>query len=93
MEVENLKLEAIEFTAPPTKSQIVYVLRDIAQFLNRMGASLILDGSYTAGDAPLGETLNSAIKLKQCAQSFEDVPSTSGLTVPQPHVGNGPRRV
>ena len=92
MELKDLKLEAVTLTEPPTKSQLVYILRDISQFLSRMGAAAVLDGSYAVSDPPLGETLNAATKLKQCAQAFEDGPSASGLAIPQP-VPGGPQVV
>ena len=92
MEVKDLHLDAISFSAPPTKTQIVNILRDVSQFLTRMGAAVVLDGSYSVSDPPLGETLNAATKLKQCAQAFEDGPNVSGLALPQP-VPGGPQVV
>lgn len=92
MHVPDLKLEAISFSAAPTKSQLVNTLRTISTFLSNMGASLILDGSYNIGEQALGETLNSAIKLKQCADLFENSPGASGLAVPQAIPGPRPVR-
>ncbi len=87
MELKDLKLEAVTLTEPPTKTQIINILRDVSQFLTRMGAAVVLDGSYSVSDPPLGETLNAATKLKQCAQAFEDGPNASGLALPQPVPG------
>ena len=92
MNLKDVELEAATFTEPPTKSQLVNVLRNVSQFLSRMGAAVILDGSYAVSDPPLGETLNAATKLKQCAQAFEDGPNASGLALPQP-VPGGPQVV
>jgi hypothetical protein len=84
MEVKNLELEAISFSEAPTKSQLVNTLRDICTFLGRVGGALILDGSYTVADPPLGAMLNASIQLKASADQFENGPNASGLAVPQP---------
>lgn len=84
MEVPDLKLDAITFTSAPTKSQLVYALRDISKFIGNVGGALILDGSYTVADQALGTMLNASIQLKACADGFDNGPSASGLAVPQP---------
>jgi hypothetical protein len=89
MEVQDLKLEAISFSAAPTKSQLVNMLRDITTFLGRVGGALILDGSYTIAEPPMGAMFNGSIQLKAAADGFEAGPNASGLAVPQ----GGPRVV
>jgi hypothetical protein len=91
MDVKDLKLDAISFNQPPTKSQLVNTLRDVSTFLGRVGGALILDGAYSVADPPLGQMLNSAIQLKASADAFDAGPSASGLALPQP--APGPRRV
>lgn len=87
MEFPDLKLEAINFTTAPTKTQIVNTLRDIHTFLGRMGGVLVADGSYSIADQPLGVMLNASVALKQSADLFEAGPNASGLAVPQPAPG------
>jgi hypothetical protein len=84
MEFPDLHLAEIKFNAAPTKTQLTNLLRDISKFLGNVGGALILDGSYTVADPPLGQTLNSAIQLKAAADAFENGPNASGLAVPQP---------
>ncbi len=93
MDVKNLELEAISFNSAPTKSQIVNTLRTISTFLSNMGAHLIIDGSYSLADPPLGQTLNAAIQLKAASDAFDAGPNSSGLSLPQPVPGQGPQRV
>ena len=83
MQVPDIHLDAISFSSAPTQSQLINTLRDISKFLNRLGASVILEGMYTAGDPAIGETLNVGTKLRQCADLLENGPSASGLAVPQ----------
>lgn len=87
MQFEDLKLPAFEFKEAPTKTQIVNTLRDIHKFLNRLGGALILDGSYTVGDEPIGLLLNGSIQMRAAADKFEAGPNSSGIAVPQPHPG------
>ena len=84
MQVYDLKLDSIEFTQAPTKSQLVNALNDISTFISHMGGALILDDTYSVADQPLGEMLNASIMLKKAAAQFEAGPSASGLAVPQP---------
>lgn len=84
MEVKNLELAAISFSEAPTKTQLVNTLRDIHNFLGRVGGSLILDGSYTIADPAMGAMFNASIQLKASADQFEAGPNAAGLAVPQP---------
>lgn len=83
MDLKDLHLTEISFSAPPTKTQVVNALRDIFKFLNRMGGALILDESYNIGDQGIGQMLNGAIQLRAAADTFENGPNTAGLAVPQ----------
>ncbi len=83
MEVKNLELEAISFSDAPTKSQLTNALRDIHNFVGRMGGSLLMDGSYTIGDQAVGVMLNASVMLKQAADLFDAGPNAAGLAVPQ----------
>lgn len=84
MEVKNLHLDEISFSEAPTKTQLVNLLQDIHKFLGRVGGALILEGSYTIADQPLGQMLNGSIQLKAAADGFEAGPSAAGLAVPAP---------
>lgn len=92
MEVPDLKLDAISFNAPPTKTQLVNMLRDISKFVNACAASVVLDGSYKPADPPCGSMFNGAHMLNQCADGFEAGPNATGLAVPQPGPMAVPRR-
>jgi hypothetical protein len=83
MDLKDLHLDEISFSAPPTKTQIVNVLRDIYKFVNRMGGAIILDESYSISDPPVGSMLNGAIQLRAAADAFEAGPNVAGLAVPQ----------
>jgi len=89
MQVPDLKLAEISFSAAPTKTQLVNMLRTIHSFLGSVGASLIMDGSYTIADPPMGALFNGAIQLRASADGFEGGPNSSGLAIPQ----GGPRVV
>jgi len=91
MDVKYLELDAISFNQAPTKSQLVNTLRDVSNFLGRIGGALILDGSYSVADPPLGQMLNASIQLKASADAFDAGPNASGLALPQP--APGPQRV
>jgi hypothetical protein len=91
MDVKDLELDAISFNQAPTKSQLVNTLRDVSNFLGRIGGALILDGSYSVADPPLGQMLNASIQLKASADAFDAGPNASGLALPQP--APGPQRV
>jgi hypothetical protein len=82
LEVKDLHLDAISFSEAPTKTQIVNTLRDIHTFLGRIGGALILDGSYSIADQPLGAMFNATIQLKASADQFENGPNAAGLAVP-----------
>jgi hypothetical protein len=62
----------------------VNALRSIHTFLGRVGGALMLDGSYSVADQPMGEMLNASIQLKKAEAMFEAGPNASGLAVPQP---------
>lgn len=83
MDVKDLKLKEISFNQAPTKSQIVNTLRDMHEFIGRMGGSLLMDGSYTIGDQAVGVMLNASVALKQAADLFDAGPNAAGLAVPQ----------
>jgi hypothetical protein len=84
MDLKDLHLTEISFSAPPTKTQVVNTLRDIFKFINRMGGALILDESYNIGDQAVATMLNGAIQLRAAADAFENGPNATGLAVPQP---------
>ena len=84
MQTPDLKLDAITFNAPPTKSQLVNTLREISKFVSNCAASVVLDGSYSVSDQPCGGMFNASTMLKQCADGFENGPNATGLAVPQP---------
>lgn len=92
MEFPDLHLAEVNFTAPPTKSQIVNTLRDITKFLQSVGGSVLHDGSYTIGGEEIGQLLNATLQLRVAADKFEG-PSGSGLAVPQLQGQPGPRRM
>ena len=83
MDVKDLQLDAISFNQAPTKSQLVNMLRDLHNFIGRVGGSLLMDGSYTIGDQAVGVMLNASVGLKQAADLFEQGPNAAGLAVPQ----------
>jgi hypothetical protein len=83
MQVPDLKLAEISFSAAPTRSQLVNMLRDIHKFLGNVGAALIMDGSYTIADQPLGAMLNASIQLKAASDQFDAGPSAQGLSEPR----------
>lgn len=87
MEVPDLHLAEIKFSAAPTKSQLSNMLRDISKFLGHIGAALILDGSYTIADPPMGAMLNGSIQLKASADQFDAGPNVAGLATPMPAPG------
>lgn len=87
MEVKNLELAAISFTAAPTKTQLTNALREIHGFLGKVGGSLLMDGSYSIADQPLGVMLNAAVALKQSADLFDQGPNVAGLATPMPAPG------
>lgn len=94
MEFNDLHLDAISFTAAPTKTQIVNTIRDMQKFLTRLGGALLVDGSYALGDEPIAILFNGTIQLRGAADRFEAGPNVAGLTTPQPVPGQvGPRRV
>jgi hypothetical protein len=82
LQVKDLHLDAIDFSEAPTKTQLVNTLRGIHEFLGRVGGALILDGSYSIADQPLGAMLNASIQLKASADQFEAGPNAAGLAVP-----------
>lgn len=84
MEVKDLHLDEITLAEPPTKTQLVNLLHDVHKFLGRVGGALILDGSYTVADPPMGALFNGSIQLKAAADGFENGHNASGLAVPQP---------
>lgn len=95
MEFKPLKLDVIEFTAPPTKTQVVNLLQDMEKFLQRVGGALLCDGSYKSSDQAVGAMLNGAAHLAAAATLFEQAPSQAGLVhaMPAPPAGPpGPRR-
>jgi len=83
MNLPDLKLEAIHFTTAPTKSQITNTLRSIHDFLGKLGGALILDGSYSIADPPMGALFNGSIQLRQALDGFDNGPNAQGLSVPQ----------
>lgn len=89
MEVKDLHLAEIHFTAPPTKSQLTNALRSIHEFIGKMGGALIIDGSYSIADPPMGAMFNGSIQLKAALDQFEGGPNGAGLAIPQ----GGPRVV
>lgn len=92
MQQPDLHLPEVNFTAPPTKSQIVNTLRDIAKFLGQLGGSILHDASYTLGGEDVGALLNATIHVRAAGDKFEAGPNSAGLAVPQQMPG-GPQRV
>ena len=89
MDLKDLELDAIKFTEPPTTSQTVSTLRTLEKFVSRMGAALVMDGSYRIGDEAPAAIFGAAVHLRAAADKFENAPNTSGLALPQPM--NGPQ--
>jgi hypothetical protein len=92
MEVPDLKLDAISFNQPPTKSQLTNMLRDLSKFVSHCAAAIVIDGSYQVSDQPCGGMFNAATMLKGCADQFEAGPNAQGLAIPQPGPMPVPRR-
>lgn len=84
MEFSDLHLDAQDFKEAPTKTQIINLLHDVEKFLARVGAALMLDGSYRIGEQSVGTLLNATIQLRAAADAFEQGPNSTGLAVPQP---------
>lgn len=92
MEVKDLKLDEISFKEAPTKSQIVNTLADIEKFLNKMGGSLLMEGTYCMGDPAVGALLNGIMHIRSAKDAFENGPNATGLALPQPQPMPMPRR-
>lgn len=84
----TIKLESVEFTGAPTKTQLGNAIRDFRNFLNKAAGAMMAEGHHTAHEQFMGSTLNMAVQLKALEDIFD---GNSNLAVPQQ--GNGPRVV
>lgn len=76
----TIKLEAIEFTSAPTKTQFENTLNSMEDFLNRMVGKMLAEGEAKATDQFIGQTLNAAIGLRTARDISQ---GNSGLAIPQ----------
>ena len=95
MEVKDLKLDEISFSQPPTRTQIVNMLRDIHRFLSRVGGCVIQSEEFTVADQAVGAMLNATIQIKAASDVFEAGPSQQGLVhaMPAPSAQMRPQQV
>lgn len=79
--MESIKLDAVEFTSSPTKTQVENSLRDYRLFLNRAVGSMQGDGHHTADEPFVGATLNLVVQMKQVIDVYQ---GQSNLATPGP---------
>lgn len=84
----SIKLESIEFTSAPTKTQLENAIRDFSDFTNKCLGSMLAEGHYTVTEQFVGATFNALIHLKQAQDA---IAGNANLALPQQ--GQGPRVV
>ena len=88
----ELHLEEIKLSESPTSTQLSDLCRNISKFLNRVAATMILEGKHMANEPQCGGLLNSATQLKQVADIVDNAPNSAGLALPQAGPMAVPRR-
>lgn len=78
-----LKLDAIEFSSAPTKTQFENTCQDIEKFLNKMVGMMLAEGYASGMDQYVGAVLTAANQLRGARDMSG---GTANLAVPQPQM-------
>jgi hypothetical protein len=82
----KIKLDAIDYSdRTPTKTQIENMCNDMAEFLQKVGGSLLATGEFTIKEPFMQHLFNGASALSAAKEALGQ--NTSGIAVPR---GTGP---